>query len=152
LVARARQREIVAGAAAWPSLSANAQFNHTQLRQNVIWAALILGVVLYITASLALGFLISTIARTQRDAQLMAQFYFMPSILLSGFLFPFVGMPQWAQVLGSLVPVTHFLRIARGSPLKGQGLADDWSSLAALGLFTIAVSVLAILRYRTTLD
>jgi ABC-2 type transport system permease protein len=116
------------------------------------WAALAIGTMLFTTGSLALGFLISTIARTQRDAQLMAQFYFMPSFLLSGFLFPFVGMPQWAQVIGSLVPVTYFLRIVRGSLLKGQGLADDWSSLAALGLFTIAVSALAILRYRTTLD
>jgi ABC-2 type transport system permease protein len=116
------------------------------------WTALAIGTVLFTTGSLALGFLISTVARTQRDAQLMAQFYFMPSFLLSGFLFPFVGMPQWAQVLGSLVPVTYFLRIVRGSLLKGQGLADDWSSLAALGLFTVAVSALAILRYRTTLD
>jgi len=116
------------------------------------WDALVIGTALFTTGSLALGFLISTIARTQRDAQLMAQFYFMPSFLLSGFLFPFAGMPQWAQVVGSLVPVTHFLRIVRGSLLKGQGLADDWSSLAALGLFTVAVSALAILRYRTTLD
>ncbi len=116
------------------------------------WTALTVGTMLFTTGSLALGFLISTIARTQRDAQLMAQFYFMPSILLSGFLFPFVGMPEWAQVLGNLVPVTHFLRIVRGSLLKGQGLADDLSSLTALGLFTIAVSALAIMRYRTTLD
>ncbi|HET6235741.1 MAG TPA: ABC transporter permease [Acetobacteraceae bacterium] len=116
------------------------------------WDALVVGTALFTTGSLALGFLISTIARTQRDAQLMAQLYFMPSFLLSGFIFPFVGMPQWAQVLGSLVPVTYFLRIVRGSLLKGQGLAVDWSSLAALGLFTVAVSALAILRYRTTLD
>jgi ABC-2 type transport system permease protein len=116
------------------------------------WSALAIGTVLFTTGSLALGFLISTIAKTQRDAQLMAQFYFMPSFLLSGFLFPFVGMPQWAQVLGSLVPVTYFLRIVRGSLLKGQGLADDWPSLVALGLFTIIISALAILRYRTTLD
>ena len=116
------------------------------------WNALILGVVLFTTGSLALGFLISTFARTQQQAQLWAQFYFMPSFLLSGFLFPFAGMPGWAQVIGSVVPVTHFLRIVRGSLLKGQGLADDWSSLAALGVFTIVVSALAILRYRTTLD
>ena len=116
------------------------------------WDALALGVVLFITASLALGFLISTFARTQQQAQLMAQFYFMPSFLLSGFFFPFAGMPGWAQAIGGLVPVTHFLRIVRGSLLKGQGLADDWSSLAALGLFVIGVSLVAILRYRTTLD
>ncbi len=116
------------------------------------WDALAVGIMLFVTGSLALGFLISTLARTQQQAQLIAQLYFMPSFLLSGFLFPFAGMPQWAQVVGSLVPVTHFLRIVRGSLLKGQGLADDWSSLAALTLFTIAVCALAILRYRTTLD
>jgi ABC-2 type transport system permease protein len=116
------------------------------------WDALAVGVVLFITGSLALGFFISTLARTQQEAQLIAQMYFMPSFLLSGFLFPFAGMPQWAQVVGNLVPVTHFLRIVRGSLLKGQGLADDWPSLVALGLFVIGVSALAILRYRTTLD
>ena len=116
------------------------------------WDALAVGVVLFITGSLALGFLISTMARTQQEAQLIAQFYFMPSFLLSGFLFPFAGMPAWAQVVGSLVPVTHFLRIVRGSLLKGQGIADAWPSLVALALFVLGVSVLAMLRYRTTLD
>jgi ABC-2 type transport system permease protein len=116
------------------------------------WDALALGVLLFIIGSLALGFLISTAARTQQEAQLIAQFYFMPSFLLSGFLFPFAGMPGWAQVLGSLIPVTHFLRIVRGSLLKGQGLADALPSLTGLALFVLVVSTLAILRYRTTLD
>ena len=116
------------------------------------WDALAVGVVLFIIGSLALGFLISTLARTQQEAQLIAQFYFMPSFLLSGFFFPFAGMPDWAQVIGSLVPVTHFLRIVRGSLLKGQGMADAWPSLVALMLFVLGVSVLAMLRYRTTLD
>lgn len=116
------------------------------------WDALIVGTVLFIIGSLALGFLISTMARTQQEAQLIAQFYFMPSFLLSGFFFPFAGMPGWAQVIGSMVPVTHFLRIVRGSLLKGQGIADAWPSLVALTLFVLAVSVLATLRYRTTLD
>jgi ABC-2 type transport system permease protein len=116
------------------------------------WDALAIGVVLFIIGSLALGFLISTLARTQQEAQLIAQFYFMPSFLLSGFFFPFAGMPGWAQVIGSLVPVTHFLRIVRGSLLKGQGIADAWPSLVALMLFVLGVSVLAMLRYRTTLD
>jgi ABC-2 type transport system permease protein len=116
------------------------------------WDAFACGLVLFIIGSLALGFLFSTMARTQQEAQLMAQFYFMPSFLLSGFLFPFAGMPGWAQAVGSLVPVTHFLRIVRGSMLKGQGLADAWPSLAALSLFVLGVSLLAILRYRTTLD
>jgi len=116
------------------------------------WNGLALGIVLFITGSLALGFLISTFARTQQQAQLIAQFYFMPSFLLSGFLFPFAGMPAWAQAIGSVIPVTHFLRIVRGSLLKGQGLADDWASIAALGLYVLAVSALAVMRYRTTLD
>ncbi len=116
------------------------------------WDALGLGVLLFIIGSLALGFLISTLARTQQEAQLIAQFYFMPSFLLSGFFFPFVGMPQWAQVVGSVIPVTHFLRIVRGSMLKGQGIADAWPSLTALALFVLAVCTLAVLRYRTTLD
>jgi ABC-2 type transport system permease protein len=116
------------------------------------WDALGVGVVLFIVGSLSLGFLISTFARTQQEAQLIAQFYFMPSFLLSGFFFPFAGMPGWAQVVGSLVPVTHFLRIVRGSLLKGQGIADSWPSLVALVLFVLGVSMLAMLRYRTTLD
>lgn len=116
------------------------------------WDALAVGVILFIVGSLALGFLISTLARTQQEAQLIAQFYFMPSFLLSGFFFPFAGMPGWAQVIGSLVPVTHFLRIVRGSLLKGQGLVDAWPSEVALMLFVLGVSVLAMLRYRTTLD
>jgi ABC-2 type transport system permease protein len=116
------------------------------------WDALGIGVVLFIVGSLALGFLISTLARTQQEAQLIAQMYFMPSFLLSGFFFPFAGMPAWAQVVGSLVPVTHFLRIVRGSLLKGQGIADALPSLVALILFVLGVSVLAMLRYRTTLD
>jgi ABC-2 type transport system permease protein len=116
------------------------------------WDALALGVLLFIIGSLALGFLISTLARTQQEAQLIAQFYFMPSFLLSGFLFPYAGMPQWAQIVGSLIPVTHFLRIVRGSLLKGQGLADALPSLTALALFVLGVCTLAVLRYRTTLD
>ena len=116
------------------------------------WDALAVGVVLFIIGSLALGFLVSTFARTQQEAQLIAQFYFMPSFLLSGFFFPFAGMPAWAQAIGSLVPVTHFLRIVRGSLLKGQGIADAWPSLVALILFVLGVSLLAVLRYRTTLD
>ena len=77
------------------------------------WLALSLGVLLFIIGSLALGFLISTVARTQLQAMQMSFFYIMPSILLSGFMFPFRGMPAWAQALGSVIPVTHFLRVVR---------------------------------------
>lgn len=116
------------------------------------WLALTLGVLLFIVGSLALGFLISTLARTQLQAMQMSFFYIMPSILLSGFMFPFRGMPGWAQALGSLIPVTHFLRVVRGALLKGLDVPQLWSSLSALAVFVVAISALAMARYRTTLD
>lgn len=116
------------------------------------WLALSLGLVLFITGSLALGFLISTVSRTQLQAMQMSFFYMMPSILLSGFMFPFRGMPAWAQVIGSVIPVTHILRVVRGSLLKGAGVAESWPSLAALAVFLLTIGTLAMIRYRTTLD
>ena len=117
-----------------------------------VWGALSLGVLLFIIGSLALGFLISTAARTQLQAMQMSFFYIMPSILLSGFMFPFRGMPDWAQALGSVIPVTHFLRVVRGALLKGLGVVELWPSLSALGVFVLVISALAMARYRTTLD
>jgi len=116
------------------------------------WAALVLGLLLFIIGSLALGFLVSTVSRNQLQAMQMSFFYFLPSILLSGFLFPFRGMPVWAQWIGSILPVTHMLRIVRGAMLKGVGLAEAAPSLAALGLFVLVVSAIAVKKYRTTLD
>ena len=116
------------------------------------WDALVLGVVLFIVGSLSLGFLISTAARTQLQAMQMSFFYIMPSILLSGFMFPFRGMPGWAQALGSVIPVTHFLRVVRGSLLKGLGVEDLWASLLALGVFVVVIAAAAMSRYRRTLD
>jgi ABC-2 type transport system permease protein len=116
------------------------------------WPALILGLFLFIIGSLSLGFLVSTLARNQLQAMQMAFFYFLPSILLSGFLFPFRGMPQWAQWIGTAVPVTHMLRVVRGSMLKGVGITDALPSLGALTLFTAIVATIAIKQYRTTLD
>jgi ABC-2 type transport system permease protein len=116
------------------------------------WAALILGLFLFIVGSLALGFLVSTVARNQLQAMQMSFFYFLPSILLSGFLFPFRGMPEWAQWLGSLLPVTHMLRVVRGAMLKGVGIAEALPSLGALALFVVLVTGIAIKQYRTTLD
>ena len=84
---------------------------------------------LFIIGSLALGFLISTVARSQLQAMQMSFFYILPSILLSGFMFPFRGMPAWAQGIGEVIPVTHFLRVVRGALLKGQGLGDQWREL-----------------------
>jgi len=116
------------------------------------WLGLIVGTTLFIIGSLGLGFLISTLTRTQLQAMQLSVFYLLPSILLSGFMFPFRGMPDWAQWLGTLLPVTHFLRVVRGALLKGQGIADMAPSLLALAVFVCAVSALALARYRTTLD
>ena len=82
----------------------------------------------------------------------MSVFYILPSILLSGFMFPFRGMPGWAQTIGEIIPVTHFLRVVRGSLLKGVGLENAMPSLGALTLFVVVAASLAMLRYRTTLD
>jgi ABC-2 type transport system permease protein len=116
------------------------------------WIGLSLGIALFITGSLALGFLISTVARSQLQAMQMSFFYILPSILLSGFMFPFRGMPGWAQWLGEVIPVTHFLRVVRGSLLKGQDLGDQWRELSALVAFVLVVTALAMARYRRTLD
>ena len=116
------------------------------------WAALVLGLFLFIVGSLSLGFLVSTVARNQLQAMQMAFFYFLPSILLSGFLFPFRGMPTWAQWIGTAVPVTHMLRVVRGAMLKGVGVAEALPSLAALALFMVICAGLAVKQYRTTLD
>lgn len=116
------------------------------------WSAFGAGLFLFIVGSLALGFLISTVAKSQLQAMQMSFFYMMPSILLSGFMFPFAGMPKWAQTIGSAIPVTHFLRIVRGSLLKGEGLAGSLPSLLALTIFVFAASALALSRYNTRLD
>ena len=116
------------------------------------WLGLTIGVALFIIGSLGLGFLISTLTRTQLQAMQLSVFYLLPSILLSGFMFPFRGMPEWAQAIGTMIPVTHFIRVVRGALLKGQDLADMTPSLMALGVFVCLVSALALLRYRTTLD
>jgi len=116
------------------------------------WPGLILGTILFIIGSLGLGFLISTLTRTQLQAMQLSVFYLLPSILLSGFMFPFRGMPLWAQWLGTMIPVTHFLRIVRGALLKGQDFADMGPSLLALAVFVCTVAALALARYRTTLD
>ena len=116
------------------------------------WPGLALGISLFIVGSLALGFLISTVARSQLQAMQMSFFYILPSILLSGFMFPFRGMPGWAQALGEVIPVTHFLRVVRVALLKGQGLEDMWRELAALLAFVCVVTALAMARYRRTLD
>ena len=106
----------------------------------------------FIAANLAVGITFSTLARNQLQAVQMAFFFFLPSILLSGFMFPFRGMPGWAQTLGSCLPLTHYLRIVRGVLLKGNGLAEVAPELGPIALFTLVALTVGIRRYRQTLD
>jgi len=107
---------------------------------------------LFIAANLAVGITFSTLAKNQLQAVQMAFFFFLPSILLSGFMFPFRGMPVWAQTIGSVLPNTHFLRIARGILLKGNGLAEIAPELWPLLLFLVVAMSIGVKRYRQTLD
>jgi ABC-2 type transport system permease protein len=107
---------------------------------------------LFIAANLAIGITISTLASNQMQAMQMSFFVFLPSILLSGFMFPFRGMPLWAQWLGEVLPNTHFLRIVRGILLKGNGAREIAPELWQLALFTVVVLAIGVKRYRQTLD
>ncbi len=113
---------------------------------------LFVGVALFVLANLAVGFMFSTIAASQMQAMQLTFFFFLPSILLSGFMFPFRGMPGWAQAIGQVLPLTHFLRIVRGVMLKGARLGDLHAPFVALLTFTAFVCAIAMLRYRRTLD
>jgi ABC-2 type transport system permease protein len=115
-------------------------------------ALLAAAVLLFIIATLAVGFTFSTIARSQMQSMQMTMFYFLPNILLSGFMFPFRGMPQWAQVLGEVLPLTHFLRIVRAVMLKGAGAADIAPQVWPILAFIAVAAVVAMKRYRQTLD
>jgi ABC-2 type transport system permease protein len=114
---------------------------------------LLAAVFVFITANLSLGITISTVAKNQLQAmQMTFFFFFLPSILLSGFMFPFRGMPHWAQCLGEVFPLTHFLRIVRGILLKGNGVPDIARDLWPLALFALVVLAVGVKRYRQTLD
>jgi len=115
-------------------------------------AHLALATLLFITVNLAVGFTFSTIAQNQLQAMQMSFFFLMPSILLSGFAFPFRGMPEWAQWIGEALPTTHFLRVVRGVMLKGAGLQDLGMEILALVAILAVVSAVALSRYRVTLD
>jgi ABC-2 type transport system permease protein len=106
----------------------------------------------FIVANLAVGVTFSTLAENQRQAIQMGFFFFLPNILLSGFAFPFRGMPEWAQVIGELLPLTHFLRIARGILLKGNGIEDVVWQLWQIALFGLVALAIGVKRYRQTLD
>jgi ABC-2 type transport system permease protein len=106
----------------------------------------------FIVANLGVGFTFSTLARNQLQAMQMTFFFFLPSILLSGFMFPFRGMPDWAQWIGELLPLTHFLRIVRGIMLKGNTIAELWPELWPMLAFMAVAVAIALKRYKQTLD
>lgn len=106
----------------------------------------------FIAANLAIGLTFSSIAKNQLQAMQMAFFFFLPSILLSGFIFPFRGMPTWAQYLGQALPLSHFLIIVRGIMLKGNVLSDIWEQLWPITLFMLVAISIGLKRFRKTLD
>lgn len=107
---------------------------------------------LFIVAHLTVGVTFSTIARNQRQAMQMGMFFFLPNILLSGYMFPFRGMPDWAQDIGEILPLTHFLRIVRGILLKGNGFMEVAPDVWPIVLFVAIMLAIGIKRYRQTLD
>jgi ABC-2 type transport system permease protein len=107
---------------------------------------------LFMLANLAVGFTFSTLASNQLQAMQMTFFFFLPSLLLSGFMFPFRGMPEWAQWVGNLLPSTYFLRMVRGILLKGNDWAELWPNIWPLMVFTVAMMTIATVFYRRTLD
>ncbi|MGH7152769.1 MAG: ABC transporter permease [Acetobacteraceae bacterium] len=117
---------------------------------SVLLLLVVLG--LFIACNLALGFTISTLARTQMQAQQLAQFALLPSFMLSGFMYPFQGMPIWARWIGEAWPLTHVMRITRGILLKGNGLHDIVPDLWPIALFAVVVGSVAVWSYRETLD
>jgi ABC-2 type transport system permease protein len=116
------------------------------------FALLALALAFYITANLAVGYTFSTIAENQLQAMQMTMFFLLPAILLSGFAFPFDGMPVWAQWIGEVLPATHFLRVVRGILLKDNGFTEIWPNLWPLILFMFAAGGIALARFRRTLD
>jgi ABC-2 type transport system permease protein len=113
---------------------------------------LYLVVSIFIAANLTLGITFSSLARNQLQAMQMTFFFFLPSILLSGFMFPYRGMPEWAQWLGSALPLTHFLLLVRGIMLKGNGLAELWPQIWPIVLFMLVVMAIGLRFYKRTLD
>ncbi len=106
----------------------------------------------FIAANLTVGISLSSLAQNQLQAMQLTMFYFLPNILLSGFMFPFQGMPRWARFIGEVIPLTHFNRLVRGILLKGNGWVDLWTDIWPIGLFMILVMFVAVRFYRRTLD
>lgn len=113
---------------------------------------LFVSALVFIVANLAMGITFSTLAQNQLQAMQLSFFFFLPSLLLSGFMFPFRGMPQWAQSIGEMLPLTHFLRIVRGIMLKGNGVEEVALQLWPIALFATVVLAVGVKRYRQTLD
>ncbi|MBV8400030.1 MAG: ABC-2 transporter permease, partial [Acetobacteraceae bacterium] len=120
------------------------------MRGSVLLLLMVLGV--FIAGNLALGFTFSTIAKTQMQAQQLAQFALLPSMMLSGFMYPFQGMPAWARAIGEMLPLTHIMRICRGILLKGNGLPEIMPDLWPMAAFALIAGVIAMRSYRETLD
>ncbi|CAB3641683.1 MULTISPECIES: ABC transporter permease [Achromobacter] len=114
--------------------------------------AVYLSALVFVAANLTVGITLSSLAQNQLQAMQLTMFYFLPNMLLSGFMFPFQGMPMWAQYLGNLLPLTHFNRLIRGILLKGNGWWDLWPSIWPLLVFTVVVMTAAVKFYRRTLD
>ncbi len=106
----------------------------------------------FIGANLSVGVTFSTVARNQLQAVQVSIFFFLPSLMLSGFMFPFRGMPGWAQAIGSVLPLTHYLRLVRGIVLKGNGLVDSLPHVWPMAVFWVVVVIIGLKRYRKTLD
>jgi len=123
---------------------------HVPFEGNVLLAYV--AALLFIAATLTVGITLSSLAQNQLQAMQLTMFYFLPNILLSGFMFPFRGMPRWAQVIGNLLPLTYFNRLIRGILLKGSGWGDLWPSVWPMLVFTVIVMGIAIKFYRSTLD
>jgi ABC-2 type transport system permease protein len=114
--------------------------------------AVYLSALMLVAANLTVGITLSSVAQNQLQAVQLTVFYFLPNILLSGFMFPFQGMPKWAQVLGNLLPLTYFNRLIRGIMLKGNGWDNSWPSVWPMLVFTVVVMSVAVKTYRRTLD
>jgi ABC-2 type transport system permease protein len=114
--------------------------------------AIYLVALLFVAANLTVGITLSSLAQNQLQAVQLTFFYFLPNILISGFMFPFQGMPKWAQWLGDLLPLTYFNRLVRGIMLKGNGWSDCLPNVWPLIVFTLVVMTIAVTTYRRTLD
>jgi ABC-2 type transport system permease protein len=115
-------------------------------------AVLYLAVLVFIAANLTLGLTFSSLAKNQLQAMQMTFFFFLPSMLLSGFMFPFRGMPNWAQDIGEALPLTHFLRVVRGVLLKGNGWPEIIPETWPIALFGLVVIAIGLRTFRSTLD